>query len=291
MDHGKGKRKMNIPEDQYIKAGSVNTRYWVVGEGEPVLLLHGVTNSVEDWLLNVEALAESYRVFAVDLMGHGKTDKPATASYHINDHALFITTFMDAIQVKQASIVGHSLGGWITLDLAINHPTYVNKLVLVDPAGLGKETPTPIRLLTLPGLGEILGSMFLKVDFGKFLETQRQNWPDAEVVPDEMIRLKYEATRQPDLKPTILKTLRALVNIFGTKESAYLPVIKGLPSIKKPMLVIWGREDKLAPVAWTRIIADSCPQAMVEIFDDCGHDAMVEKPDKFNKLVREFLKD
>ena len=101
------------------------------------------------------------------------------------------------------------------------------------------------------------------------------------------MQFPQETQRPPASSHTLL--FPPLANISGTKESAYLPVVEGLSSIKKPILVVWGRQDKLAPVAWTRIIADSCPQAMVEIFDDCGHDAMVEKPDKFNTLVLGFL--
>ena len=82
---------MKVPEDRYVDVGSVSTRYWMAGEGSPVLLLHGITNSVEDWLLNFHQLAENHRVYAVDLIGHGKTGKPLSASYHIKDLAGFIT--------------------------------------------------------------------------------------------------------------------------------------------------------------------------------------------------------
>ena len=167
----------------------------------------------------------------------------------------------------------------------------MNKLVLVDSAGLGKESSIEIRLITLPGLGEFLGAKFLGMDFEKYLEMQRENWPDSDVVTDEMVQLKYDATRGEGIGKTVLKTFRASANVFGVKDDAYQPVLEGLPSIKKPMLVIWGRQDKLAPVAWTQKIADRCPQAQIEIFDDCGHDAMVEKPEEFNKQVLEFLKD
>ena len=281
---------MNIPEDQYIKVGSVNTRYWMAGEGSTLLLLHGITNSVEDWLLNFNVLAGRYRVVAVDLIGHGKTDKPLTASYHIEELGRFIISFIDALELKPVDIIGHSLGGWIALIIAIKHPDYVNRLVLIDSAGLGKETPTIIRLLTLPGLGEFLAANLIKMDFNKFLEIQRENWPDAEMATDEMIKLKYEATRKIEHKKTILKTFRALANIFGTKESAYLPVVEGLTSIKHPILVVWGRRDTISPVAWTHRIANACPQAQIEIFDGCGHDAMVEAPNEFNRLVLGFLK-
>jgi pimeloyl-ACP methyl ester carboxylesterase len=282
---------MNIPEDRYIQVGTVNTRYWVAGEGHPVLLLHGFTNSVEDWLLNFNELAAHYRVYAVDLIGHGKTDKPLSASYHIDDLASFITRFMDAVDVKQADLIGHSLGGWICLWTAIQNPAYVKKIVLVDSAGLTKENPIEIRLMSIPGLGEFLSAMVLGADFEKYLAMQRKNWPDSETASDEMIRLKYEATKWEAIGKTALKTLRSIMNFFGTKDREYLPVLEGLPAIKNPMLVVWGRQDKLAPVANTQIIADRCPQAQIEIFDNCGHDAMVEKPGMFNQLVLEFLWD
>jgi pimeloyl-ACP methyl ester carboxylesterase len=282
---------MNIPEDRYIQVGAVNTRYWVAGEGHPVLLLHGFTNSVEDWLLNFNELAAHYRVYAVDLIGHGKTDKPLSASYHIDDLASFITRFMNAVDVKQADLIGHSLGGWICLWIAIHHPVYVKKIVLVDSAGLTKENPIEIRLMSIPGLGEFLSAMVLGADFEKYLAMQRKNWPDSETASDEMILLKYEATKWEAIGKTALKTLRSIMNFFGTKDREYLPVIEGLPAIKNPMLVVWGRQDKLAPVANTQIIGDRCPQAQIEIFDNCGHDAMVEKPGMFNQLVLEFLRD
>lgn len=282
---------MNIPEDRYVKVGSVNTRYWRVGKGEPVLLLHGITNSVEDWLLNINELAESYQVFAVDLIGHGNTDKHLSVSYHLSDLANFITEFMNAVDIKPAHIIGHSLGGWIALWIAVQHPSYIQKLVLVDSAGLGKETPIQIRLLTIPGVGEFLGNQVLDVEFDKYLEMQRQNWPDAARATDEMIRLKYEATRWFEIRATVLKTFRTLANVLGTKDREYLPIVDNLSSIDCPLLVIWGKQDKLVPVSWTQKLSKGCPQAQIELFDDCGHDAMVEHPSQFNQAVLEFLKN
>ncbi len=166
---------MKIPEDRYIKVGTVNTRYWMAGEGPPVILLHGVTNSVEDWLLNFHMLAENYRVYAVDFMGHGKTDKPLSASYHVKDLARFIAAFMDALQVEKAHLIGHSLGGMISFYLAMDFSAYVEKLVVVSSAGLSKWLPMFMRLITMPLVGELLGAMMANQDFDKHLEAQRKN--------------------------------------------------------------------------------------------------------------------
>ena len=282
---------MNIPEDQYIKVGRVNTRYWKVGKGAPVLLIHGITNSVEDWLLNIPALAERYCVYAVDLVGHGKTDKPLNISYHLKDLANFIQEFIQAVDIPPANLIGHSLGGWIALRIAIDQPALIQKLVLVASAGLGKETPLEIRLITVPGVGEFLGKRVLDIAFEQYLARQRENWPDATTATVQMIRLKYDATRWSNISPTVLKTFRTLANVLGTKDREYLPIVGNLASIQSPLLVIWGQQDKIVPVAWTQKLSKSCPQAQIEIFDHCGHDAMVEHPRQFNQLVLEFLEN
>ncbi len=106
-----------------------------------------------------------------------------------------------------------------------------------------------------------------------------------------MIRLRYDAKDWDELTKPILKLFRTIANFYGVKEREYLPVVQGLSPIKNPLLVIWGRQDELAPVANTQVIAEKSPHAQIEIFNDCGHDAMIEKPDKFNHLVLSFLKD
>ena len=98
-----------------IKIGTVNTRYWMEGEGSPVIFIHGISRSIEDWLLNFKVISGQHRVFALDLIGHGRTDKPLSASYKITDLAQFIKDFMDALNIKCANLVGHSLGGAISL--------------------------------------------------------------------------------------------------------------------------------------------------------------------------------
>jgi pimeloyl-ACP methyl ester carboxylesterase len=282
---------MNIPTDQIIKVGTVDTRYWMAGDGSPVILMHGISNSVEDWLLNFSVLTEQHRVYALDMIGHGRTGKPLSASYQIPDLARFLKDFMDALHITSAHLVGHSLGGAIALTAAINHPTYVNKLVLVDTAGLAHEVSIILRIVSVPVLGEFLGSMVFKGGLEKRMAMQRKSWPDPEIVPDQMIQLKYAATRWQDISKTYFKTLRATANIWGTKESVYAPIVQGLPSLKNPILVVWGEQDDLLPVSQAQIVKTKVPNARLEIFENCKHDPMVQNPKRFNQLVLEFLRD
>jgi pimeloyl-ACP methyl ester carboxylesterase len=282
---------MDTPTDRMIKVGTVNTRYWMEGEGSPVLLIHGLSCSMEHWLLNFKALAGQHRVYALDMLGHGRTDKPLTASYQIPDLARFVKDFMDTLNIKCAHVAGHSLGGAIALTIAMNYPSYVDKIVLVDSAGLAQECSIVLRVASVPGLGELLASMFMGGDLKKHIAMQRQSWPDPAIASDEMIALSYAATRWQDIRKTYFKTLRATANLWGTKKSVYGPIVQNLPSLKIPVLVVWGRQDDLLPVSQAQIVKDKVPQARVEIFDNCKHDPMVVNPQKFNQLVLDFWKD
>jgi pimeloyl-ACP methyl ester carboxylesterase len=282
---------MDIPADRKIKIGTVNTRYWMEGDGSPVILIHGISNSIEDWLLNFNVLAEQHRVYALDMIGHGRTDKPLSASYQMPDLARFLKDFMDAIHIPSAHLIGHSLGGAIALTTALNYPTYANKLILVDSAGLAHEVSIILRLFSIPGLGEFMGKMALQGSLEKRMAFQRKSWPDPEIVPDQMIQLKYAATLWQDISKTYFKTLRACANIWGTKKSVYAPIVQGLPSLKNPVLVVWGEQDDLLPVSQAQIVKDKVPHARVEIFEKCKHDPMVVNPNRFNQLVLEFLRD
>jgi pimeloyl-ACP methyl ester carboxylesterase len=282
---------MNIPTDHMVKIGTVNTRYWMDGEGSPVILLHGLSNSVEDWLLNFHVLVEQYKVYALDMIGHGRTDKPLSVSYQMSDLARFLKEFMDVLHIPSAHLIGHSLGGTIALTCTLNYPTYVNKLVLVDSAGLAQECSIILRLISVPGLGEFMGLMGLQGDLEKRMALQRKSWPDPDIVPDQMIQLKSAVTLWQDISKTYFKTLRGSANVWGMKKSVYAPIVQGLPSLKNPILVVWGEQDDLLPVSQAQIVKDKAPNVRVEIFEKCKHDPMVLNPNRFNQLVLDFLRD
>jgi len=282
---------MYIPTDRMIRIGTVNTRYWMEGEGSPVILIHGLSNSIEDWLLNFQMIAGQHRVYAMDLIGHGRTDKPLSALYNITNLARFIKDFMDTLNIECAHLVGHSLGGAIALTVARNYPSYCNKLVLVDSAGLAQECSIVLRLASVPGLGEFLASLLMQGDRKKRISMQRKSWPDPEIVPDEMIQLKYAAALWKDISKTYFKTLRAFVNVRGIKRSVFIPIAESILSLANPILVVWGEQDDMLPVSQAQIIKGKAQHAQVEIFENCKHDPMIVNPQRFNQLVIEFCKD
>ncbi len=108
--------------DKYVKVGQVSTRFWQMGdEGSTVILVHGIGGSVENWAANIEELSQHHRVFALDLLGFGRTDKPAV-SYSVANLARFLSDFLAAQGIERASVIGHSLGGGVSLEFAHSLP-------------------------------------------------------------------------------------------------------------------------------------------------------------------------
>jgi len=280
---------MKVPTDRMVDVGGINTRYWVEGSGSPVVLIHGLSNSIEHWLLNINALAAEHTVYALDLLGHGRTDKPLSRSYDLSHLAGFVIDFMDALGIERADLIGHSLGGGVALIIAETSPERVHRLVLVDSVGLAVDLGIVLRLVSVPGVGEVLTRIGLQGDFQKQLKRQRAIWPDTHVVPEEMIRLRY-ATRWEDIRKTNFKALRASINFRGMRMTALQPIVQGLRSLHLPVLVVWGEQDDLVPTRHARIVQNEVAKARVEIFEDAGHDPMVVNPERFNRVTMQFLR-
>ena len=275
-------------QDRYVNVGQIKTRYWMEGDGEtPILLVHGLGGFIENWHPCFSLLTDKHRVYAVDLLGHGRTDKPLSASYTVADLAEFVKGFMTALNIDRANLVGHSLGGAVVLQFALKFSDMVEKLTIVESAGLGKEGAFALRLLSLPLVGEML-SRPSRSGTAKMLETFVY---DPTLVTDEEIDLHYQMGTQPGGQQTFLKTLRAIANLFGQKKMVYGSITSRLSSINNPTLIIWGQQDPVIPVAHAEIAAQKISDAQVELIDNCGHNPMLEQTEVFTKLLLEFLKD
>ena len=279
---------MDAPQDRYVTVGRVNTRYWAEGDGDsPVILIHGIGGYVEYWLPSLGALARQHRVYALDMLGHGRTDKPQSASYEIADLARFVRDFMEALEIERAHVVGFSWGGAIATRLALMYPSAVKRLVLVASAGLGKEICMELRLCTLPVLGEVLTrpSRWLSARNRKMCTYDRG------FVTDESVGFHFEMAALPGAQGSFLRTLRACVGPAGQSKSMYGPNLEGIGSIDTPVLVVWGRQDALIPVEHTEVAAAASSNVRVEVFEQCGHMPMIEHTEAFNELLLDFLAD
>ncbi len=273
------------PADQYIEVRNIRTRYWTAGQGRSsVVLIHGLGGHVEDWTDNISVLAEKRRVFALDMVGFGRTDKPP-ACYTTIYLMEFVHDFMAALGIRKATLIGESLGGAVALRFASEFPDQVEKLILADAVGFGRELGFSLRVSCLPLLGE------LATQPGRLRSAfaLQQDFENPVLADDDHIQLDFEISRLPGAQSALLTTLRAFANFWGVRPDLYLPVLDRLADIKAPTLIIWGAQDRLLPVAQGRHAAQILPHARLQVFDPCGHIPNMECPEDFNEAVVNFL--
>jgi len=271
--------------DQYIKVGEINTRYWSVGdEGSTVILIHGLGASAEIWMHNVNAIAEQHRVYVPDLAGFGRSYKPVS-SFTPLDYACFVDDFMKALNIEQASLVGQSFGGCIALQYALGYLQKVQKLVLVDNAGFGKEIIWTLRLMSLAGIGELL-SYPTRIGVGIFFKLAVSNHA---LITKDFIDIYYKLFTQPGSPEFLLRIVRMLVDGHGAREEVLSPVMESLHKIKRPTLIIWGEDDRVFPLKHAYYGKENIPNAQLYIMKQCGHIPNFERSEEFNKIVLDFL--
>lgn len=301
---------MYIPQERFIKIGKINTRYMAEGEGSPVVLIHGMGGSAAGWLQNFGAFAAQYHVYAMDLPGHGGTDPAGDALPDPAFMSGFVNDFMAEMNIERAHVAGHSMGGGVSLRLAIDYPDRVDKLVLVDSLGFGKELSLLFKIVSLPILGEWLAARDYRMDIKKYAAATRKSARNTAYITDELIAELYRVERKPEHVKPLLKTVRQWVDWTGTKKSVYGPILEQLPSIKNRTLIIWGRQDSIIPLAHgelaVKILTDARTAASsrsaqsrrhesaisrLEVIDQCDHVPLFEQPEIFNRLLLDFLKD
>ena len=235
------------------------------------------------WKENIAVLAGSRTVYAVGLLGHGMSDKPGNIPYDDAAGGEFLERFMDALGIQRSSLIGNSAGGLIAGAFAFQYPDRVEKLVLVDSAGLGRSVAWFLRVTSLPLVGEFLHTF----DFWNIRTLRKNVFYDSSPVDLEPMTELVASRKQPDSIKAALEGLRSGVNILGLKGK--MNILAKLKDVSVPMLIIWGEEDRIVPVSHVRRAARELPQAKVHVFPRCGHWPQMEKADIFNQLVLSFL--
>jgi len=273
-------------QDRYVDVGSVRTRYWEIGTGEPVILIHGLGGSVEGWTYTMPALGRSHRVIAVDMIGCGRSDKPK-AYYGLELLSSFVKAFMDRMGVARAHLMGLSLGGAVAVKTAMRWPERVGRLVLVSSAGLGRQGCMGLRLATVGGLGELL-THTSRTGAGTFL---RNAVHDPTLVTKAWMDCTYQLARLPGAQQAYLTTLRSIADCRGMKPSVLADLHRGMQALAQPVMVVWGRQDRILPSSHVEVAARLIPHARTHVFERCGHLPPLEHPAAFNAMVGEFLEE
>jgi pimeloyl-ACP methyl ester carboxylesterase len=203
---------MNRPADQTTEVLGHATRYWKVGtRGSPLVLIHGISCSVLEWEHVIHELGQRHQVYALDLLGHGLTAKPADARYDIASFATFTLAFMDRMGLQSASLAGNSLGARVALECAAVAPHRVTALVLSAPAAVEKATLFEFRLASVPCLGEIVTAPN-PLGTGKIW---RSAFADPSFATPGLIAEKVALAKLPGAGAAFLKALRSMLNFGG----------------------------------------------------------------------------
>ncbi len=260
-------------------------RYLTAGEGPPLVLLHGVGTSSGEWSWVLPGLARNHLVYAIDLPGYdGSYEPPDYAPAYT---ASFVNSFLDAVGVERAVVVGNSFGGLVALHLALSEPARVSALVLSDSAGLGRVVNSVMAAITLPGGGELARTL-AKMRLGAYQRAVRRAlllfarpWQ----IPLKWIKDQYKLAQLPNFTDATLASLRTVVDATGQREV----LLDQLPRLQMPALIVWGIEDRVVPYSQAKEAIALVQDGSLELISNCGHLPHVEQPKRFIAALEEFL--
>lgn len=252
----------------YVDVGGHRLRYFLGGDGPPLLLIHGIGSSSEDWALILRDLTRAHRVYAPDLLGFGGSDKPPDGDYSIAAQTELMRGFMDAVHLGRADAGGVSMGGWVALRLAATHPERVQRLILADTAGLDFPTTLTEASFAPQTMEEARHLLWLQSD-------EFTRLPDF-VVRDYLRRAKSGS-------PVLRASMRSMLTRRDVLDGK-------LQRVTMPVLLIWGTADRLVPPSTAARFQHELPQARLVMIPGCGHLAVIECRAKVMPVVLEWLR-
>ncbi len=256
--------------------------YTVQGKGTPVVLIHGFLDSLQTWQRNTEILARNHRVYALDVLGFGSSERVRDPIYTLKQQAAFLKEFFESQNIERADIVGHSMGGALALQFAYDFPASVHKLVLVAPATFlynrfprnGLWTiPRPVTRGVLGIYERLQGDKNnpLHFAYGNPERITREQI----VVRNRMMRVRGQHD--------------ALISMSKSRREADVP--QGLDQVTVATLIIWGTKDRVVPVSHAVRHEHHLPNARLVWIENAGHLPHEEEPELVNQLITSFLND
>jgi pimeloyl-ACP methyl ester carboxylesterase len=261
--------------------------YRTGGWGPQLVLIHGITSNSATWDRVLPALSQRYSVLAPDLLGHGRSDK-LRGDYSVGAHANTIRDLLDALGIRKATFVGHSLGGGVALQFAYQYPERIDRLALVAPGGFGREVTPLLRAASLPGAGSVLAIAAAKpiIEAGTLL-TQLLGRLGLHGGTDlEEIGRAYALLSNRDARKAFLHTLRSVVDIAGQRVTALdrIDVAHDFPA-----LIVWGDRDRVVPASHGEQAHRLVPNTYLAMFEGAGHFPHRDDPERFVATLDEFL--
>ena len=244
--------------------------------GDTIVMIHGFGANKDNWTRLAGHLTDDFNVYAIDLPGHGDSSKPLDIGYRLEDQAGYVAKILEALSVEDAHIMGNSMGGAITALYAANYPGKVKSAVLFDPAGI-LEYESELVDLVMEGDNPLIPKK--PGDFERLMEFALEKEP---FVPWPIMGVMEErAIANRDINEVIFAAIRD-----AGFESDFRNAIT---RIQAPVLIIWGKEDRVINYRNGEVFAAAIPNARLELMDGIGHAPMVEAPAESAELFRTFI--
>ncbi|MFE8069764.1 alpha/beta hydrolase [Marinobacteraceae bacterium S3BR75-40.1] len=275
------KERYTNEHSKFVEINGYNIHYQDQGSGDPIILMHGIFSALQTWDGWVEELKKTHRVIALDMPGYGLTGGPENLEDFDADNVLnTVAKFIDELDLRQVSIAGNSLGGFIAASYAAKYPARVDKLILLDPFGYPQETPWILGLATFPPIAFI----------GNYIQppivvTLNVRWVygDPRRIKDKDIYRYVRMNQRPGAKPLYVKTLKMI------DEQAKNLDPRPFYRISAPTLLMWGEEDDWIPLKIADKWLNDIPNAKLITYPTVGHMPMEEVPETSVKDAEKFL--
>ena len=264
------KLRLDGIHSEYVSIDGYRIHYFAGGSGPPIVLIHGLGSRAEDWAsLMPQFVHAGRRVYALDMLGYGRSAHPRNADYSIPEEAGIVEKFMASQNLTRTDLDGWSMGGWVALRVALDEPSRIRRLVICDSAGLRFDLPFKPSLFwpsdpaELAALNDLLSS-------GRGAHIP---W----IAQRDILRLVRR-------NGWIVK--RSMDSMLTGKD-----LLDGkLSPLTMPVLIVWGRQDQIIPVSVAYVFHAQMPQSVLEIYDGCGHLAPRECSDRVGPNTLAFLR-
>ncbi len=243
--------------------------YFEGGSGPTVLLVHGLGGKAEDWANLMPQLSSAgFHVYAIDLLGYGRSEKPADASYSVPQEAGMVEAFLARRDLHDVALAGWSMGGWVAARVALDQPQRISKLMLFDAAGV-RLTPTFNPRDFTPGTPEGLQKLYAML------------MPGPSHLPDFLVRDMLRRGRQNSW--VVQRSVQSMFTGAALLDTQ-------LGQLTMPVLIVWGKQDHLLPLSMGVAMHTEIPQSVLEVYDGCGHLAPGQCADRIGPRVVNFLR-
>ena len=268
----------SLEQGLHVDARGISTHYHDLGDGAPILFLHGSGPGVSawaNWQHALPVLGRQARVVAPDIVGFGHTERPADVRYSLRTWTDHVWGFLDALGLDRVSVVGNSLGGRIALQMAQDDESRLDRLVLMGSPGVGMTLTDGLKALRAyepspDAMRDLLRGYFAV---------------DPSLISDELVQIRYEASAAPGAHEAY-----RLMFFHPDHAGSELAIsVEQVRAVTRPTLLVHGREDQIVPVDVALTMLGLLPDADLHVFARCGHWTQIERSRDFNEVVAQFL--